>query len=69
MQEWRDERGKEVDEGERNEFRDRLIYEFLFLNRAVFRDFSDMSRSGVHTYRHTRNKLTQETLSFCWPNP
>lgn len=37
------------DERERSEFRDRLIYEFLFQNRAVFGDFTEMSGSGVHT--------------------
>lgn len=53
MQRWRDEREKRRRERERSEFRDGLIYEFVFQNRAIFGDFTEMSGSGVHTRRHT----------------
>lgn len=54
MQGWRDESRSEGEERE-GEFRDRLIYEFLFLNRDVFRDFAEMSQSGAPTYTHRRH--------------
>lgn len=65
MEGWRDEsRNKEM--RERREIRDRLIYEFLFLNRDVFRDFTEMSQSGALSHTHThRNRLTQQTHETC----
>ena len=57
----RDESGDRGEEREK-EFRDRLIYEFLFLNRDVFRDFAKMSQSGADTHTHTHTHTTQQLV-------
>lgn len=65
---WRD-AGKErwkKDKEERREFRDRLIYEFLFLNRVVFGDLAETSQSGVHTYTpRTRSRSRRTAACAC----